>query len=156
MSPVHPNTFSFTQQLHRQVLVAVPCKTAKHEIGHLTFTLLGMIMKCKGMIAASDFQPSELMLQVARQTELHAKLAESKTICVAKVTAWQRQQRCHTCDRDSALLEATEEGVVLIGFWGPWLSHHWQLLFFLCIHHTSRHCRSLFCGQTIYQLGYII
>ena len=51
-SPVHLNTFGFTQQLHRQVLVVVPCKTAKPEIGHLTFTLLCMIMKCKGMTAA--------------------------------------------------------------------------------------------------------
>ena len=55
MSLVHLNTLSFMQQLHRQVLVAVPCKTAKHEIGHLTFTLLCMIMKCKGMTAASKY-----------------------------------------------------------------------------------------------------
>ena len=36
-----------------------------------------------------------------------------------------------TCHGDATLLEAGKEGVVLIGLWGPRLSHHWQVLFIL-------------------------
>jgi len=42
MSLVHLNTLTFKQQLHWQVLVVVPCKTAKHfdESGYLISSVL--------------------------------------------------------------------------------------------------------------------
>ena len=71
MSAVHLNTLSFMQQLHRQVLVAVACRTAEafNESGYHTMTLVLLSLYCKGMTATSEYLPSE-HLQLMLQTEL--------------------------------------------------------------------------------------